>query len=76
MPLGKDTCFARVYYDAHLKAHPKQRVTSFHLVRDFSPDAMREEITLTDRKGKLSALFGARFGTDDRVFRLLEQFTD
>lgn len=41
-PLGKEMCFGRVYDDTHLKSHPKQRVTSFHLFRDFSPDPNTE----------------------------------
>lgn len=42
LPLGQEACFGRVYDAAHLKAHPKQRVTSFHLFRDFAPDANKE----------------------------------
>jgi len=42
MPLGQEACFGRTYDAAHLKQHPKQRVTSFHLFRDFSPDATKE----------------------------------
>lgn len=42
LPLGEDACFGRVYDAAHLKAHPKQRVTAFHLFRDFTPDPAME----------------------------------
>ncbi len=42
MPLGQEACFGRTYDAAHLKQHPKQRVTSFHLFRDFTPDPMKE----------------------------------
>ena len=42
MPLGQEACFGRTYDAAHLKQHPKQRVTSFHLFRDFTPDATKE----------------------------------
>lgn len=42
LPLGKEVCYGRVYDAAHLKAHPKQRVTSFHLFRDFTPDSSKE----------------------------------
>lgn len=38
LPLRAEACFGRVYDAAHLRAHPKQRVTSFHLLRDFTPD--------------------------------------
>jgi hypothetical protein len=37
LPLRAEACFGRVYDAAHLRAHPKQRVTSFHLLRDFTP---------------------------------------
>jgi hypothetical protein len=42
LPLGKEACFGRVYDGAHLKAHPKQRVTSFYLFRNFTPDDGKE----------------------------------
>ena len=42
MPLGKEACYGRVYDAAHLKKHPKQRVTAFHLFRDFTPDPNTE----------------------------------
>ena len=42
LPLGQEACFGRTYDAAHLKQHPKQRVTSFHLFRDFTPDATKE----------------------------------
>lgn len=42
LPLGQEACFGRVYDAAHLKAHPAQRVTSFHLFRDFTPDPNKE----------------------------------
>src|SRR5690349_16150923 len=38
LPLKTEACFGRVYDAAHLAAHPKQRVTSFHLTRQFKPD--------------------------------------
>lgn len=42
LPLGQEACFGRVYDAAHLKAHPRQRVTAFHLFRDFTPDPNKE----------------------------------
>jgi hypothetical protein len=42
LPVGVEACFGRTYDAAHLRAHPKQRVTSFHLLRDFSPDPNAE----------------------------------
>lgn len=55
LPLRTEACFGRTYDAAHLRKHPKQRVTSFYLLRDFSPDASsenepmsREETLATD----------------------------
>ena len=42
LPLGVEACFGRVYDAAHLKQRPKQRVTSFHIFRDFNPDPNSE----------------------------------
>ncbi len=42
MPLATDICFGRVYDAAHLASHPKQRVTSFHVAREFTPDPNSE----------------------------------
>ena len=44
LPLGQEACFGRVYDAAHLKKHPKQRVTAFHLFRDFTPDPNKETV--------------------------------
>ena len=38
LPLKVEACFGRAYDAAHLAAHPKQRVTSFHIVRQFKDD--------------------------------------
>jgi hypothetical protein len=38
LPLKTEACFGRTYDAAHLAAHPKQRVTSFYLAREFKPD--------------------------------------
>jgi hypothetical protein len=55
LPLRVEACFGRTYDSAHLARHPKQRVTSLHLLRDFSPDpnterepASREEMLKQD----------------------------
>ena len=42
LPLGVDACFGQVYDARHLQAHPKQRVASFHIFRDFTPDPTLE----------------------------------
>jgi hypothetical protein len=44
LPLGQEACFGRVYDAAHLKKHPRQRVTSLHLFRDFTPDPNKETV--------------------------------
>jgi hypothetical protein len=46
-PLRTEACFGRLYDASHLKQHPKQRVTSFHLFRDLSPDPNAEEANVT-----------------------------
>ncbi len=38
LPLKTEACFGRSYDATHLAAHPKQRVTSFHLAREFKED--------------------------------------
>jgi hypothetical protein len=47
LPLLKEACFGRVYDAAHLASHPKQRVTSFHLAREFTPDPLTEDNSWT-----------------------------
>lgn len=42
LPLATEACFGRVYDPAHLSKHPKQRVTSFHLSREFKDDPYSE----------------------------------
>jgi hypothetical protein len=49
LPLGIEACFGRVYDANHLSRHSKQRVTSFHIFRDFSPDP-NSEVPPTSRK--------------------------
>jgi len=46
-PLRTEACFGRVYDADHLRRHPKQRVTSFYLSRDFAFDSGAEELFLT-----------------------------
>ncbi len=41
-PLGAEAGFGRVYDAAHLKKHPKQRVTAVDVFRDFTPDPNAE----------------------------------
>jgi hypothetical protein len=41
-PLRTEACFGRVYDPKHLAGHPKQRVTSFYLSREFKPDPQSE----------------------------------
>ena len=43
LPVGVEACFGRTYDAAHLRTHPRQQVTSFHILRDFSPDQNSEE---------------------------------
>lgn len=54
LPLRAETCFGRTYDAAHLRKHPRQRVTSFHILRDFSPDPNAETEHLS-REEMLSA---------------------
>lgn len=42
-PVGKNACFGRDYDARHLTDHPKQRVTSFYLFRDLTPDLAKED---------------------------------
>lgn len=43
LPLATEACFGRVYDAKHLASHPKQRVTAFHLSREFRPDPYSED---------------------------------
>lgn len=42
LPLRTEACFGRVYDPAHLSAHPRQRVTAFHIAREFKADPNSE----------------------------------
>jgi hypothetical protein len=47
LPLATEACFGRIYDQKHLAAHPRQRVTGFHLFRDFTPDNRLEDRPFT-----------------------------
>jgi hypothetical protein len=61
LPLGVEACFGRVYDRDHLTKHPRQRVTSFHVFRDFTPDMTREAQPETAEEMRKND------GTDGRV---------
>ena len=59
----RDACFGRVYDAAHLKAHPKQKVSSIHVLRsleqrreaeNWTPDARAESIRNFREDGQAS----------------------
>jgi hypothetical protein len=59
----RDACFGRVYDAAHLKAHPKQKVSSIHVLRslelrreaeNWTPDARAESIRSFREDGQAS----------------------
>jgi hypothetical protein len=59
----REACFGRVYDAAHLKAHPKQKVTSLHVLRsleerreaeNWTPDARAEAIRSFREEGQAS----------------------
>ena len=61
----KTTCYASRY------AFSCTRNPDFDVAQDFYlTRAGDEQIMLRDAKGKLADLFGAKFGSDDRTFRL------
>lgn len=43
LPLKTEACFGRAYDADYLQQHPKQRVTCFHLFRDFQVDKTAED---------------------------------
>ena len=47
LPLRTEACFGRVYDSKHLAQHPKQRVTSFHLSREFTSSPYTEDTSLS-----------------------------
>jgi len=61
----KTTCYASRYAYACTHNPDYDTVQDFFLTRDGDRSMM-----LRDAKGKLNALFGAKFGSDDRTFRL------
>ena len=59
----REACFGRVYDAAHLKAHPKQKVASLHVIRsleprreaeNWTPDARAESIRSFREEGQAS----------------------
>ena len=59
----RDACYGRVYDAAHLKSHPKQKVTSLHVLRslerrreaeNWTPDARTESIRSFREEGQAS----------------------
>ena len=59
----RDACYGRVYDQAHLKAHPRQKVTSVHVMRslerrreaeNWTPDARAEAIRMLREDGLTS----------------------
>ncbi len=75
-PLGVEACFGQVYDARHLRAHPKQRVASFHIFRDFTPDPnlefepdSREQLIENDgSNGRVSVTAYVRFRDRKGVF--------
>ena len=47
LPLGQEACYGRAYDADEMRRHPKQRVASILLFRDFSPDPATEETPRT-----------------------------
>lgn len=61
LPLRTEACFGRVYDAAHLAAHPKQKVASLHIAREFGQDPFAEQAPWTEEALK------AVDGEDGRV---------
>jgi hypothetical protein len=47
LPLKSEACFGTIYDAEHLRQNPKQRVTRFHLFRDFAVDRTAESPPLS-----------------------------
>ena len=47
LPLKTEACFGKAFDAEHLKQNPKQRVTRFHVFRDFTADMTTEEEPLS-----------------------------
>jgi hypothetical protein len=47
LPLKTEACFGKAYDAEHLRQNPKQRVTRFHLFRDFTVDQTAESPPLS-----------------------------
>ena len=59
----RDACYGRVYDAAHMKSHPKQKVTSLHILRsletrraaeNWTPDARAESLRNFREEGQTS----------------------
>src|SRR6187455_3421548 len=50
LPLKIEACFGKAYDAEHLRQNPKQRVTRFHLFRDFTVDKTTEDTPLSARE--------------------------
>jgi hypothetical protein len=60
LPVATEVCFGRAYDPAHFARHPKQRVTSFHLFRDFAADlGMEREVETAEELRQQDGLDGA-----------------
>jgi hypothetical protein len=73
----REACFGRVYDAAHLKAHPKQKVTSLHVLRsleerreaeNWTPDARAEAIRSFREEGQASVTAFVNFRDKKSTF--------
>jgi len=73
----RDACFGRIYDAAHLKAHPKQKVSSIHILRsleqrrgaeDWTPDARSESIRNFREDGQTSVTAFVNFRNSRTTF--------
>ena len=73
----RDACFGRVYDAAHLKAHPKQKVSSVHVLRsleqrrgaeNWTPDARAEAIRSFREDGQASVTAFVNFRDSRTTF--------
>jgi hypothetical protein len=73
----RDACYGRVYDAAHLKSHPKQKVTSIHVLRslerrreaeNWTPDARAESIRSFREEGQTSVTAFVNFRDRNGTF--------
>ena len=50
LPLKTEACFGKTFDAEHLRQNPKQRVTRFHVFRDFTADKTTEDEPLSPRE--------------------------